>query len=251
MNDRLLHLSSMSEDDNALQTLMDADAQIDGAMLLALYQAAHEGDGLPKELDRHCQNTIRRHFQKVKRKNFLTEAIRKAACIAAAILASGILTLCISPEARAAVSKWISGWEGGLYVYAPTDTDTITPDYRFLLTKIPEGYSFDQETVMPTGGLFRYLDNENNRALFLVYIRQEEGSEMDLILTEELHKVVTVNGTFADLYYYPDLHDDSSLVWIDPETNYLLHISGWFPEEEMIELAESVIHTEREPFSLE
>jgi len=250
MNDRH-SLRNQFPEENALRTLMDVNAQIDGALLLELYESAGSIPQPPEPLDSQCQAIICRYFHRISILNTLKNLTRKTACFTASILAIGLLMLCLSQEVRATVSKWISGWEGGLFVYEPTDTDTITPDYRYQLSQIPEGYVFDQETVMPTGGLFRYLDSETNHSLFLVYIRQDEGSEMDLILTEESHKIVMVNGTQADLYYYPDIHDDSSLVWIDPETNYLLHISGWFPEDEMIALAESLVYEEREPFSLE
>lgn len=246
MNDRYPLHRQAPEEDTFLRSLLEADCQLEGTLLLAAYQASAEDYLPPEALDQQCRALIQRHFRNRKRHRRLLQLIRSAACFLLVLTASVLLTLCISPEARAAASKWISGWDGGLYVYAPTDTDEVTPDYNYRLSRLPDGYLLDQEFFVPTGGVVTYYSEEAGHSLHLIYCRQDEGSEFGLVLTEESHKPVVVNGIRADLYYYPDLHDDSSLVWVDPETNYLLHISGYFPEEEMVAIAQSVVRTMRQ-----
>lgn len=247
MNDRHMLRRQRMEDNTPLRHLMQTHWQSEGAALWDAYLSSGQTEMLPVQLDHRCRQTIQQHFRRQKSLTMLLNAAKKVACIGAVLLFTIFVTLSVSQEVRAAVSSWLSGWDGGLYVYAPTDTDEVTPDYDYRLSKIPAGYALSQDFYLPTGGLISYLDEENSHSLHLMYCRQDEGSEMDLILTEELHKIVTVNSVTADLYYYPDLHDDSSLVWIDPETNYLLHISGYFPEEILVELAENLIRTQREP----
>lgn len=51
-----------------------------------------------------------------------------------------------------------------------------------------------------------------------------------------------VGNISADLYFSQTETENSSIVWADPNTDYLISIAGYFTDDELIELANNVTY---------
>lgn len=169
----------------------------------------------------------------------------KAACIAALIIAAGLLLLASSEEVRAAVFGWIKQHSGTTTVdyYFEGDADE-TAALQYAFGWIPEGYTLIAEDIdMEFGtGTRVYLDNTGHYA-YLNYINvMDDAATMFWIDGDDpnyIYKQVEVSGYPADLYMSLSDEHTSGLVWYN-EYNVLFYVSAAMDEEELIAWAESV-----------
>lgn len=117
---------------------------------------------------------------------------------------------------------------------------------EYALGCIPEGYVLLRHDTMPNYSSCTYADYEANRALHFSYSSKSDGLLVVIEHENCTHSTVTVRGTEADLYL-PDDPDASSasVLWFEGE--YMMYIQGFFSEEEIIHLAESVTEVPYSP----
>lgn len=117
---------------------------------------------------------------------------------------------------------------------------------EYALGCIPEGYVLLRQDTLPNYGSYTYANYEANRALHFSYASESDGLLFMIEHENCTHSTVTVRGTEADLYL-PNDPDTSSagLVWLEDE--YMMCITGYFSEEEIIQLAESIAEVPYSP----
>jgi len=150
--------------------------------------------------------------------------------------------MALSPTARAAVMGWLFGRESDAYVYRSTGTDmgeeTITT-YDF--AEIPEGYTLWQNIVMPNSSLIIYAEDETGRFL-KVFAAPNDGSGALYLIPEDATLISIQLGDIQADYYQSNIESSgSTIVWTDPENDYLVTVDGFFSQEELMALALKLI----------
>ena len=196
-----------------------------------------------------CNHVFSDRFEKnmdlLIRKNHHTQLnriLRMAASFALVILITGGSLISISPIARAAVMGWLFGRESDAYVYRSTGTDmdeeTITT-YDF--AEIPEGYTLWQNMVMPNSSLVIYAEDETGRFL-KVFAAPNDGSGALYLIPEDATLIPIQLGDVSADFYLSNIEDESStIVWTDPENDYLVTVDGFFSQEELMDMALKLI----------
>lgn len=176
---------------------------------------------------------------------------KAAACFLLVVLLAGAALVTFSPEVRASVAeaftaakRWIRGEQQeapGYYYYIPEDEDTGgTYLVRYQLTEIPEGYQVDREGAADTDGYASYSNGTEKGFLKFNYFAPASPG-MGFVPAEATeYKTGYVRGHEVDLYLAEKPEGVSVIVWVDPETGYLISIGGVFTEEELLELASGV-----------
>ena len=67
---------------------------------------------------------------------------------------------------------------------------------------------------------------------------------MYLMTTTEEKETVQIGDITADFYQSTTDDSSSGLAWVDPDTDYLICLDGFFSKEELIEMAQSIVKTE-------
>lgn len=167
--------------------------------------------------------------------------LRMAASVAIVLLFSSTLVLTLSPTARASVMGWIFGYENNVYSYTATgEKDDSDVFYQYGLHQIPEGYTLWQEHIGHSQGFTLYAEEESGKLLQILYAPNDGTSALFLIPEDAEKQTVQLESTTADLYLSNTEDSSSSIVWTDPQTEYLISIDGFFSQEELIEFAENV-----------
>jgi len=140
------------------------------------------------EIDHVFSDRFEENMKSVIKKNnhpHLKRVLRMAASFALVILIAGGSVMAISPTARAAVMGWLFGRESDAYVYRSTGTDTneeTITTYDF--AEIPEGYTFQQNFLMPNSGLVIYSEESTGR-LLKVFFAPNDGSGALYLIPED------------------------------------------------------------------
>ena len=200
------------------------------------------------EIDHVFSDQFEKNMESVIKKNKhpqLKRVLRMAASFALVILISGGSVMALSPTARAAVMGWLFGQEAEAYVYRSTGTDTNSntiTTYDF--AKIPEGYTLWQNMVMPNTCLVIYAEDETGKFL-RVFAAPNDGSGALYLIPEDATLIPIQLGDIpADFYLSNVETSSSSIVWTDPENDYLVNVDGFFSQEELMELAMNLIKKE-------
>ena len=172
----------------------------------------------------------------------LNRVLRMAASFALVILIAGGSVMAISPTARAAVMGWLFGRESDAFVYRSTGTETneeTITTYDF--AEIPEGYTFQQNFLMPNSGLVIYSEEATGR-LLKVFFAPNDGSGALYLIPEDATLIPIQLGDISADFYLSNIEDESStIVWTDPENDYLVTVDGFFSQEELVEMALKLI----------
>ena len=174
----------------------------------------------------------------------LKRVLRMAASFALVILIAGGSVMALSPTARAAVMGWLFGQEGTVFSYTSMGTKTESEVfYKYDLAQIPEGYVLWQEIVDETQSIMLYAE-ETGLLLKLTATPNDGTGAMFLITTTDQKETVQIGDITAD--FYPSESEDSApgLAWVDPENDYLICLDGFFSQEELIDMASSLVKTE-------
>ena len=175
----------------------------------------------------------------------LKRVLRMAASFALVILIAGGSVMALSPTARAAVLGWLFGQESDAYVYRSTGTDTneeTITTYDF--AEIPEGYTFQQNFLMPNSGLVIYSEESTGR-LLKVFFAPNDGSGALYLIPEDATLIPIQLGDVSADFYLSNIEDESStIVWTDPENDYLVTVDGFFSQEELVEMAMNLVKKE-------
>lgn len=162
-----------------------------------------------------------------------------AASFSAVCLAGIMLFFCASPTARATVISWIRGQENTYYTYRSTNTSQSDDQLVYTLTAPPEAYQLFADHSDPGHGMVVYT-SESGQLLTFQYTADNGSSAMYLDPESAVHSTVQIGDSIADVYIAQAETESSAIVWMDTKTNYLLTLTGFFTEEELIALAESV-----------
>ena len=116
--------------------------------------------------------------------------------------------------------------------------------YKYDLAVIPEGYVLWQEIVDETQSIMLYAEEETGLLLKLSATPNDGTGAMLLITTTDQKETVQIGDITAD--FYPSESEDSSpgLAWVDPDNDYLICLDGFFCQEELIDMAISLVKTE-------
>jgi hypothetical protein len=172
----------------------------------------------------------------------LKRVLRMAASFALVILMAGGSVMALSPTARAAVMGWLFGRESDAYVYRSTGTDTDEETITtYDLAEIPEGYTLWQNMVMPNSSLVIYTEDETGRFL-KVFAAPNDGSGALYLIPEDATLIPIQLGDIQADYYQSNIESSgSTIVWTDPENDYLVTVDGFFSQEELMNLALNLI----------
>ena len=200
------------------------------------------------EIDHVFSDRFEENMKSVIKKNNhpqLKRVLRMAASFALVILIAGGSVMAISPTARAAVLGWLFGRESDAYVYRSTGTETneeTITTYDF--AEIPEGYTFQQNILMPNSGLVIYSEESTGR-LLKVFFAPNDGSGALYLIPEDATLIPIQLGDISADFYLSNIEDESStIVWTDPENDYLVTVDGFFSQEDLVEMALNLVKKE-------
>ena len=200
------------------------------------------------EIDHVFSDRFERNMKSVIKKNNhpqLKRVLRMAASFALVILITGGSVMALSPTARAAVMGWLFGQEGTVFSYSSMGTKAESEVYyKYELAEIPEGYVLWQEIIDETQSIMLYAEEETGLLLKVTATPNDGTGTMFLITTTDQKETVQIGDITAD--FYPSESEDSApcLAWVDPENDYLICLDGFFSQEELIDMAISLIKTE-------
>lgn len=196
-------------------------------------------------IDHVFSEKFEKNMESVSKKNNhpqLKRVLRMAASFALVILMTGGSVMALSPTARAAVMGWLFGRESDAYVYRSTGTDTDEETITtYDLAEIPEGYTLWQNMVMPNSSLVIYTEDETGRFL-KVFAAPNDGSGALYLIPEDATLIPIRLGDIQADYYQSNIESSgSTIVWTDPENDYLVTVDGFFSQEELMALALNLI----------
>lgn len=222
-----------------------------------LRQAAHHAaqaleDSLPPPSQCHYEVSpeFRRNMKKLcrqaKRRPY-RKVWKAVACAALVLILGSTSYLGLNAQAREAFFGWVTQITQNVsHYFFSGRSDKHPENYRYVLPEIPEGYT--QDVVDEDGGLRMELyTNEKGETLAFETQYTTESSDYELFLdVDKLEiKKVTVQGVSGDLYIDPTGEQSSTLIWKDPETDVLLSLTAYLPEDQLISMADSVVRQEK------
>ena len=199
------------------------------------------------EIDHVFSNRFEENMKSVIKKNNhpqLKRVLRMAASFALVILLTGSSVMALSPTARAAVLGWLFGQDGTTFSYTSmgeeSDSDVY---YKYELPQIPEGYFLWQEIVDESQSIMLYAEEETGHLLKVTGSPNDDTGAMFLLTTTDEKSTVQIGDITADFYLSDSEDISSGLAWVDPDTDYLICLDGFFSKEELIEMAQSLVKT--------
>lgn len=222
-----------------------------------LRQAAHHAaqaleDSLPPpsqcqyEVSPEFRRNMKKLCRQAKRRPYRT-VWKAVACAALVLILGSTSYLGLNAQAREAFFGWVTQITQNVsHYFFSGSSDKHPENYRYVLPEILEGYT--QDAVDEDGGLRMELyTNEKGETLAFETQYTTESSDYELFLdVDKLEiKKVTVQGVSGDLYIDPTGEQSSTLIWKDPETDVLLSLTAYLPEDQLISLADSVVRQEK------
>jgi len=161
-------------------------------------------------------------------------------------LLSGGAFLTVHAEARGIVFGWVSEKmeDAQRYFYLGETTNSMGIVRYYL--DVPDGYwledTLDEETLVNE----IYLNEEGAYISFTYQYETETSSGEEYVIdTDTEKKQVRVNGVTADLYLSNSEDANNTIIWTDPETGALIDVTAFMAEDDLIDLAESVVREEK------
>ena len=199
------------------------------------------------EIDHVFSDRFEENMKSVIKKNNhpqLKRVLRMAASFALVILVASGSVMALSPTARAAVIGWLFGQEGTIFSYTSMGEESESDVYyRYDLPEIPEGYFLWQEIVDESQSIMLYAEEETGHLLKVTGSPNDGTGAMFLLTTTDEKSTVQIGDITADFYQSSTADSSSGLAWIDPDTDYLICLDGFFSKEELIEMAQSLVKT--------
>lgn len=193
------------------------------------------------EIDHVFSDRFEKKMISVIRKNNhppLKRILRMAASFALVILITGGSVIAVSPTARAAVMGWMFGQEADAYVYRSTGTDTNSSTITtYDFAEVPDGYTLWQNLLMPNSGVVIYTEDGTGRFLKIFFAPNDGSGALYLIPEDTTLIPIQLGDISADFYRSNVETSSSSIVWTDPENDYLVNVDGFFSQEELMDLA--------------
>lgn len=199
------------------------------------------------EIDHVFSDRFENNMRSVIKKNNhpqLNRVLRMAASFALVILVASGSVMAFSPTARAAVMGWLFGQDGTTFSYTSMGEESESDVYyKYELAEIPEGYFLWQEIVDESQSIMLYAEEETGHLLKVTGSPNDGTGAMFLLTTTDEKSTVQIGDITADFYQSSTADSSSGLAWIDPDTDYLICLDGFFSKEELIEMAQSLIKT--------
>ena len=199
------------------------------------------------EIDHVFSDRFEENMKSVIKKNNhpqLKRVLRMAASFALVILVAGGSVMALSPTARAAVIGWLFGQDGTTFSYTSMGEESESDVYyKYELPQIPECYYLWQEIVDESQSILLYAEEETGHLLKVTASPNDGTRAMFLLTTTDEKSTVQIGDVTADFYLSESEDVSSGLAWVDPDTDYLICLDGFFSKEELIEMAQSLIKT--------
>ena len=199
------------------------------------------------EIDHVFSDRFENNMRSVIKKNNhpqLNRVLRMAASFALVILVASGSVMALSPTARAAVMGWLFGQDGTTFSYTSMGEESESDVYyKYDLAEIPEGYFLWQEIVDESQSIMLYAEEETGHLLKVTGSPNDGTGAMFLLTTTDEKSTVQIGDITADFYQSSTADSSSGLAWIDPDTDYLICLDGFFSKEELIEMAQSLVKT--------
>lgn len=199
------------------------------------------------EIDHVFSDRFENNMRSVIKKNNhpqLNRVLRMAASFALVILVASGSVMAFSPTARAAVMGWLFGQDGTTFSYTSMGEESESDVYyKYELAEIPEGYFLWQEIVDESQSIMLYAEEETGHLLKVTGSPNDGTGAMFLLTTTDEKSTVQIGDITADFYLSESEDVSSGLAWVDPDTDYLICLDGFFSKEELIELALSLVKT--------
>ena len=199
------------------------------------------------EIDHVFSDRFENNMRSVIKKNNhpqLNRVLRMAASFALVILVASGSVMALSPTARAAVMGWLFGQDGTTFSYTSMGEESESDVYyKYELAEIPEGYFLWQEIVDESQSIMLYAEEETGHLLKVTGSPNDGTGAMFLLTTTDEKSTVQIGDITADFYQSSTADSSSGLAWIDPDTDYLICLDGFFSKEELIEMAQSLVKT--------
>ena len=199
------------------------------------------------EIDHVFSDRFENNMRSVIKKNNhiqLKRVLRMAASFALVILVASGSVMALSPTARAAVMGWLFGQDGTTFSYTSMGRESESDVYyKYDVAEIPEGYFLWQEIVDESQSIILYAEEETGHLLKVTGSPNDGTGAMFLLTTTDEKSTVQIGDITADFYQSSTADSSSGLAWIDPDTDYLICLDGFFSKEELIEMAQSLVKT--------
>jgi hypothetical protein len=200
-------------------------------------------DSLPAPAE--CEHNFSPSFQKKMRRIFrrakhpvVYKLPKYAACFVLIVALASSTWLTVDAEARTAFFAWVREQYETYIEYkflGRGQADNI--DTQYSPTWLPDGFSMLKCNVAPEKTHIIY---ENDSGMRLTFLSLKEADALSMFLSsdyKEMHSV-QMGNTLADFYQATQALDANALVWAEDDMCFC--ITGAFPEETLIKIAESV-----------
>lgn len=166
-------------------------------------------------------------------------ALRGVACAVLALSLTFGAVMMVSPEARAAVSRWFFREEDTYTAYQFHGDISQDPMPLWVPTNLPEGYALLHREDFGTWVEMVYADEHTGQTLQFRYQRLSTGGGWSLTTRNTTRTEVSLHGLPGHLYTAQEgaLH---TLVWFDEEKGYTFLLSAQLPVEELLAVGEGV-----------
>lgn len=172
--------------------------------------------------------------------------VGRVACAVLLLLVGSMSFLSTNAQARESFFGWSREEIDGSTSYRFQDGFSEAL-YHYHLLEVPSEYHEVDRYISDTLGDEVY-ENDAGEYLHFSYQYVTKNSEctLSLFFTDEVEqKTVFIHGVPADYYFDRTGIHSNSLVWIDPESNALLHLSAFLEENEIIQMAEQVVREKK------
>lgn len=166
----------------------------------------------------------------------------RAAGILLALVLTSAVWLSVDVRAREALFGWIRETYEAYFIYryaGKTPAEAESSHYQ--PTALPPDWEEVDRWTDESGGTVLYNDGTNGLYHF-TYTWAERGTPV--VIETYAPKVTYVHQMPADYYEKYEESENALLVWQDKKTGVFFALSAALSQEEMIEIAESVIATE-------
>lgn len=205
--------------------------------------AAHLEKGYDPEDQHVFSSEFEKKIKKLKRKAdhpVFYRTMQHVASIVLVILIAGGAFITVNAEARAAFVGWIKETYEMFFVYRYSgEADISSEPSNFRPEQIPDGYS-EYMTIDENGGVTVLYKHESGKRMKFGYIHNPSSNVWYVDTTDTVRSDSFVNGQPAELFISTNKDVASIIMWTDGAENFAFYVSGFFDENELISIAESV-----------
>ena len=167
----------------------------------------------------------------------------RAAGVLLALILTSAVWLSVDVRAREAFFGWIRETYEAYFVYRYAgETPVKAESSHYQPTALPPDWVELDRWTDESGGTILYNDKTNGLYHF-TYTWAERGTPV--VIETYAPKITYVHQMPAEYYEKHEESENALLVWQDKETGVFFALSAALSQEEMIEIAESVIDTEK------